>query len=248
MQVQNLVNGDEGSILNSVQLLIRHLQEMNAIDESGTSPFLGRAQNISEELFELSRDVDSYTNRLNLDPENLAFLEERMTIIQQLKRKYGPELSDLFTYEEKLSEKISKADQFEELYDKLLVDIESAQADYLEAAKTLSKKRKKVTTGLSESISNQLRDLGFKSSEFSVEISESKHSSQGFDHIEFCFAPNAGEGSKPIKDIASSGEISRVMLAVKSVLAKIDQVPVLIFDEIDANIGGIVANRLQKAC
>lgn len=246
MQVQYLVNGDEGSILNSVQLLIRHLQEMNAIDESGTSPFLGRAQNISEELFELSRDVDSYTNRLNLDPENLAFLEERMTIIQQLKRKYGPELSDLFTYEEKLSEKISKADQFEELYDKLLVDIESAQADYLEAAKTLSKKRKKVTTGLSESISNQLRDLGFKSSEFSVEISESKHSSQGFDHIEFCFAPNAGEGSKPIKDIASSGEISRVMLAVKSVLAKIDQVPVLIFDEIDANIGGIVATQVAK--
>ena len=246
MQVQNLVNGDEGSILNSVQFLIRHLQEMNSIDESGTSPFLERAENISEELFELSRDVDGYTNRLNLDPENLAFLEERMTIIQQLKRKYGPELTDVFAYQEKLSEKISKADQFEELYDKLLADIESAQADYLEAAKSLSKKRKKVTSGLSESISTQLRDLGFKSSEFSVEISESKHGSSGFDHIEFCFAPNAGEGSKPIKDIASSGEISRVMLAVKSVLAKIDQVPVLIFDEIDANIGGIVATQVAK--
>ncbi|MCH2209353.1 MAG: DNA repair protein RecN [Lentisphaerales bacterium] len=246
MQVQNMVNSDEGSILNSIQFMIRHIQEMNSIDESGTSPFLARAENISEELFELSRDVDNYTNRLNLDPENLAFLEERMTTIQQIKRKFGPELSDVFAYEEKLSEKISKADQFEDLYEKLLADIESAQAAYLKAAKELSKKRQKVTGGLSKSISDQLRDLGFKSSEFSVELSEAKHTSHGIDHVEFCFAPNAGEGTKPIKDIASSGEISRVMLAVKSVLAKIDQVPVLIFDEIDANIGGIVATQVAK--
>ena len=246
MQVQNLVNGDEGSILNSVQFMIRHIQEMNSIDESGTSPFLERAENISEELFELSRDVDNYTNRLNLDPENLAFLEERMATIQQIKRKFGPELSDVFAYEEKLSEKISKADQFEDLYEKLLADIENAQAAYLKAAKELSKKRQKVTGGLSKSISDQLRDLGFKSSEFSVELSEAKHTYHGIDHVEFCFAPNAGEGIKPIKDIASSGEISRVMLAVKSVLAKIDQVPVLIFDEIDANIGGIVATQVAK--
>ncbi|MCM8538176.1 MAG: DNA repair protein RecN [Lentisphaeraceae bacterium] len=246
LKAQDLISGDDNSIINSIQFLTRQLQEMASIDETNAGPFLDTAETLSEGLNDLSRDLDSYTNRLNLDPENLAFLEERMSIIQQMKRKYGPELSDVFTYAAKLNEKISKADKFEDLYDELLANIETAQKDFNKAAATLSKKRHGVTKGLASSISEQLKDLGFKSSEFTIEISQTKESSTGFDHIEFCFAPNAGEGTKPIKDIGSSGEISRVMLAVKSVLAKIDQVPVLIFDEIDANIGGIVATQVAK--
>ncbi len=181
---------------------------------------------------------------MNLDPENLAFLEERMTVIQQMKKKFGPEISDILLYQQKLADKISKADSSEDVYLKLVKEIELAEKKYLESCAELSKKRKAVTAELSKKISIQLADLGFNGSYFEIEITKITPNSSGYDHVEFCFAPNKGEGAKPIKDIASSGEISRVMLAVKTVLAEVDRVPVLIFDEIDANIGGVVATKI----
>ncbi len=241
-----LLNGEQGSVLSTLQQTVRQLNEMNSIDEEGTSPFTKRAEAVLEDIYELSRDLDNYSSRLNLDPENLEFLEERMTTIQQLKKKYGPEIEDIFNYREKLATRIAKADSFEEVYDKLLKNIDSAEKEFYTACEKLSEKRKKATPKLSKNISEQLADLGFNGSYFEIKVEKTAQGSCGFDHIEFCFAPNKGEGSKPIKDIASSGEISRVMLAVKTVLAKIDQVPVLIFDEIDANIGGIVATKVAN--
>ena len=242
----SLLNGEQGSVLSTLQQTVRQLNEMNSIDEEGTSPFTQRAEAVLEDIYELSRDLDNYSSRLNLDPENLAFLEERMSTIQQLKKKYGPEIEDIFNYREKLHSKISKADSYEEMYEKLLKDIDSAEQEFYKACEKLSEKRKKATSKLSKNISEQLADLGFNGSYFEIKIDKTTPNSSGFDHVEFCFAPNKGEGSKPIKDIASSGEISRVMLAAKTVLAKIDQVPVLIFDEIDANIGGVVATKVAN--
>ncbi|MCM8526481.1 MAG: DNA repair protein RecN [Lentisphaeraceae bacterium] len=244
--ILSLLNGEEGSALNTLQQTVRQFHEMNSIDEEGTAPLTERAEAIIEEVYELSRDVDNYSNRLNLDPENLEFLEERLSTIQQLKKKYGPEITDIFAYRDKLADKINKADSFEELYETLLKDIDSAEKAFYESCKSLSAKRQKATDKLSKNISDQLSDLGFNGSYFEIKVEKSTPGPSGFDHIEFCFAPNKGEGSKPIKDIASSGEISRVMLAVKTVLAKIDQVPVLIFDEIDANIGGVVATKVAN--
>jgi len=241
-----LLNGEHGSVLSTLQQTVRQLNDMNSIDEEGTEAFTQRAEAVLEDIYELSRDLDNYSSRLNLDPENLAFLEERMSTIQQLKKKYGPDIEDIFTYREKLNSKISKADSYEEMYEKLLKDIEFAEKDFFKACEKLSAKRKKATPKLSKNISDQLADLGFNGSYFEIKIDKASPNSSGFDHVEFCFAPNKGEGSKPIKDIASSGEISRVMLAVKTVLAKIDQVPVLIFDEIDANIGGVVATKVAN--
>lgn len=244
--VINLLNGDSNSILNSLQLAFRQLQEMSSIDKEGTAGFTSRVENLTEEIFEISRDIDNYTSHLNLNPEHLDFLEERLQIFQLLKRKFGPELHDVFTYQHKLEDKISKADGFEDLFNELLNKINKTQESFDKSCNSLSHNRKKVTKGLSKNISEQLNDLGFNGSQFSVEMSPLKAGPSGHDHIEFCFAPNSGEGSKPIKDIGSSGEISRVMLAVKTVLAKIDKVPVLIFDEIDANIGGVVATQVSK--
>ncbi|NQZ59888.1 MAG: hypothetical protein HRT88_20745 [Lentisphaeraceae bacterium] len=247
MAVQDSLGGDaDGSAMNALQLCTRQLHGMNSIDQEGTSSFTSRVEGILEDLFELSSDINNYTARLNLDPENLAFLEDRMKIIQQMKRKFGPEMSDIFAYQQKLAAKINKADQHEELYEKLIANIEKAQKGFDSCCKILTKKRLAVTGKIANSISEQLKDLGFKSSQFSVEMSPGPASSSGCDHVEFCFAPNAGEGSNPIKDIGSSGEISRVMLAIKTVLAKIDRVPVLIFDEIDANIGGMVATQVAR--
>ena len=244
--VMSLLNGENGSALSTLQMAVRQLNDMTSIDEDGTKEFSTNLENIIEEVYELSRDLDNYASRLNLDPEHLAFLEERMQTIQQLKRKFGPELQDVFSYEEKLAGKIAKADSFEDLYQALVEKIDKTEAEFKDSCKKLSKKRQAVTKKLSDNISSQLADLGFNGSQFSVDISTAKPGPSGHDHIEFCFAPNKGEGSKPIKDIASSGEISRVMLAVKTVLAKIDQVPVLIFDEIDANIGGVVATQVAQ--
>ena len=241
-----LLNGEHGSVLNTLQQAVRQLNEMNSIDEEGTSPLTQRTEAILEDVYELSRDLDNYSSRLNLDPENLEFLEGRLSTIQQLKKKYGPEISDIYAYRDKLADKITNADSFEDLFEKLLKDINSAEKAFIDACLKLSNKRKKATTKLSQNISEQLADLGFNGSYFEIKIEKSTPGPSGYDHIEFCFAPNKGEGSKPIKDIGSSGEISRVMLAAKTVLAKIDQVPVLIFDEIDANIGGVVATKVAN--
>ena len=244
--VMNLLNGEDSSAMNLLQQSVRQLHEMNEIDEEGTSSYTTRIEGVIEELYDISRDIDNYASRLNLDPENLAYLEERMKIIQQMKKKYGPEIEDIFSYREKLNEKISKADSYEEMYEKLLKEITSAEKEFFAGCESLSQKRKLATTKLSDNISEQLADLGFNGSYFEIKIEKTTPGANGFDHVEFCFAPNKGEGSKPIKDIASSGEISRVMLAVKTVLAKIDRVPVLIFDEIDANIGGVVATKVAN--
>ena len=121
-----------------------------------------------------------------------------------------------------------------------------AEKAYLKVAKAPSKKRKEAAPSLAESIASELQKLDFKQCIFAVDFAEQNPAAVGIDAVEFQFAPNAGEGINALKDVASSGEISRIMLAVKSVLASVDRVPVLIFDEIDANVGGTVASKVAR--
>jgi DNA repair protein RecN (Recombination protein N) len=169
-------------------------------------------------------------------------LEQRVSIFESLKRKYGSTIADVIAFGERAAERMRKIESRDEDLRQLAFQIERERAELRAAGAVLRKLRTRAGPKLSQAVRENLRDLGFKRSDFEVIISDlDKPRPSGFDAVELVFSPNPGEPSKPLRTIASSGEISRLMLAIKSALASEDAVPLLVFDEIDANVGGEIA-------
>ena len=169
-----------------------------------------------------------------------------MTLLHSLKRKYGQTvpavlefLSDAKIRLDDLNSRGERIAETDALLSKALKKVETV-------GKKLSKERQSAADNLAKAITKELRNLGFEHGSFSVELETAEPGPSGTDDIEFGFAPNVGEPSRPLRAIASSGEISRVMLATKAVLAKHDRIPVLIFDEIDSNVGGEMGNAIGR--
>ncbi len=193
----------------------------------------------ADALNELQSLLSRYFDRLELDPERLQELEERIDLLQGLKRKYGPTVADVMAFGEASREKLAALEGLENRAAELAMQLERVDRQLGEIGRELSTHRREAIPRLSQSVADQLAALGFRQSRVDVEISTSETpSATGFDTCEFQFAPNPGEPPKPLRSIASSGELARVMLAFKTVLAAEDEVPVLIFDEVDANVGG----------
>ncbi len=166
-----------------------------------------------------------------------------MNLIHTLKRKYGATLAEVIAFGDEAKTKLQALESRDAELERLNLALKKLDAEISGAGKKLSAARKKVIPQLAKAVSKQLDDLGFKQSKFDVSISgATQPSASGLDEIEFQFAPNLGEPAKPLRAIASSGEMARVMLALKTVLAAEDEIPVLVFDEVDANIGGETAN------
>ena len=177
-----------------------------------------------------------------LDPGRLQELEERLNLLQSLKRKYGSTLADVIAFGEEAARKLASLEQRDAELGRLNAELKQLEAAILRAGQELSARRKKLIPQLSRAVAKQLAALGFKQSHFDVALASEAHpSATGFDTIEFQFAPNPGEPPRPLRAIASSGEMARVMLALKTVLAVEDEIPVLVFDEVDANVGGETA-------
>lgn len=196
------------------------------------------AQAAAVQLQELSRAIADRLQRIETDSGQLQELETRMALVQKLKRKYGATVADIL---DALARHKTRLDELESRGERLKVldaEISEAKRLMLEQAKILTDARRTAATGLAKAITRELRDLGFLKAGFGVDINPCEPVASGADQVSFGFAPNPGEAMRPLRDIASSGEISRVMLAVKAVLARHDRIPVLVFDEIDANIGG----------
>src|SRR5205814_6547244 len=170
-----------------------------------------------------------------LDPEQLAALEQRVSLFETLKRKYGATISEVIAFGESAAERMRKIEGRDEELQCLANEIATHSEALRQAAERLRKLRMKAAPKLSEMVRRNLRDLGFKQSQFEARMSamETPRAS-GFDAVELLFSPNPGEPLKPMRAITSSGEISRLMLAIKSALAAQDAVPLLVFDEIDA--------------
>lgn len=197
------------------------------------------------ELEDLAQSLQRYADDLDLDPAHLAELEERVTLFETMKRKYGGSIAEVIAFGEQAAERLRKIESRGEELDRLTREITAARKDVAEAGAKLGHKRKAAAPKLAASVTAQLRDLGFKKSEFTIALAaHAEPAAHGLEAAEFLFAPNPGEPSKPLKAIASSGEISRVMLAVKSTLAAQDTVSLLVFDEIDANVGGEIAHAV----
>jgi len=247
-EARGLIDGAEPSVRDLSAALGRALQEMAGIDP-GAEPLLGEQSAISGQLADLSASVANYADRLALDPAQMKQVEERYNLVQTLKRKYGSTLAEVIEFGAKAAQRLAALEGRDEELTRLNAEAAKFDDEIKALGQALSDERKAVAPKLVEEAERQLNDLGFLQSRFDVEIvdlaelgqAEAAVSRTGFDQIEFLFAPNPGEPFKPLKAIASSGEMARVMLALKTVLASQDRIPVLVFDEVDSNVGGETA-------
>jgi DNA repair protein RecN (Recombination protein N) len=237
----NRLSEAEDAILSQLGETQRLLRELEKLDPA-MAPMANAHETIVIELSEIARDLNRYAENLDLDPEQLAALEQRVSIFESLKRKYGSTIADVIAFGERAAERMRKIESRDEDLRQLASEIEKDRVELRAAGAVLRKLRTRAGPKLSQAVRENLRDLGFKRSDFEVIISDlDKPRPSGFDAVELVFSPNPGEPSKPLRTIASSGEISRLMLAIKSALASEDAVPLLVFDEIDANVGGEIA-------
>ncbi|MDD2394368.1 MAG: DNA repair protein RecN, partial [Sphaerochaeta sp.] len=191
-----------------------------------------------EDIYESVRD---YLNGMTYSEAELDRLQSRLAQLQRLKKKYGPNLEAVHSFLKQSKEKLSLSEQGEIVLSKLEKQIKLAYEKLMQEALLLQDKRKKTALLLSREVETKLRTLGMKEAVFAIAFSQTSPTSNGIDEVSFQICANPGLEMRSIKDVASGGELSRIMLAVKTSLAQSDAVPTLIFDEVDAGIGGSVA-------
>ena len=237
---------NENSLLSQSGVLGRLLSELQRVD-AGAGELLEYHGQATETLRELQTALSRYGDKVEVDPARLAELEERLDLIHSLKRKYGASVVEILAFGEESAEKLRALESRDVELARLNGALEKLDGEIAAAGKKLSAARKKVVPQLARAAARQLEDLGFKQSKLDVAVNSAVAPQvSGVDVVEFQFSPNPGEPARPLRAIASSGEMARVMLALKTVLAAQDEIPVLVFDEVDANVGGETANAVGE--
>jgi len=236
----------EDSILTRLGDIARTLRELEKLDP-GSTELTRNHERGTVELEELERDLRHYQEKIEVDPGSLRQLEERLNLLESLRRKYHRNEEELLALAAELEEKLGQIDGRESALEKLRADVESTSQKMQAVGRDLTAARATAGERLARQIRVHLADLGFQQARFDLEWETlGQPISSGFDQIEFLFSPNPGEPLKPLRAIASSGEISRVMLAIKTALAQQDLIGLLVFDEIDANVGGEIAHAVGR--
>ena len=244
MPMAQMLDGDDSSILSRMRQLVRLGREMERLDVE-TASWLSPMEGLVDELNDLATNVEDYIENLSCDPQELARLEERISLLDSLKRKYGADFEAIQEHLEQCREKLEAIDNREERLAELAEIERACKANLKVAAAALSASRKKAAPKLQEAFLTHARQLGFRQSLFEVSLNTVEEPGpHGAEETEFLFGPNPGEPLKALRLIASSGELARVMLALKSALAGQDDTPLLVFDEIDANVGGEIARAV----
>ena len=246
---QELYEAD-GAIVDRLKSMTRVLDELGSMD-AGILPIAEGVRGASLSLEEAARDLERYMDKLDLDPAELAEVNERLTTIGRVLHKYGGTMEQALAYRADIGEKIKTlAGQTEDFGD-LQQKIKPLENKLVEQAKGLRDKRQKASAKLGPVIEEQLAELGMNKATFAVSVSPLGETATdatptGLDQIEFVAQTNPGLDPQPLRRIASGGELSRIMLAIKQVLSKDERVSVLVFDEIDANVGGRLASVVGK--
>jgi len=248
-----ILDDGDANMLARAGGLGRVLHELNKIDTTANEVVATHEQAVNA-LVELRDGLSRYADRVELDPARLQELEERLNLIHSLKRKYGAAVGDVIAFGAEARKKLASLEQREGELTRLQAEISRVESELWRSGTELSTRRRKVIPQLCKAVSRQLSDLGFKQSQFGIALQSvspetfagkpMEFGTCGLDSVEFQFAPNTGEPERPLRVIASSGEMARVMLALKTVLAAEDRIPVLVFDEVDANIGGETARTV----
>ena len=240
----NKLSEADESVLSQLAETQRLLRELEKIDIS-TAEIASEHAAAVVQLSEIARSLSDYAEKLDLDPEQLTALEQRVSLFETSKSKYGGSIAEVIEFGRRTAERMQKIEGRDAELERLTKEIAEVRAQMNRAGDALRKLRAKAAPKLSETIRKNLRDLGFRQSEFEARLSPVEEShANGFDSVELLFSPNPGEPLKPLRAIASSGEISRLMLAIKSALAAHDSIPLLVFDEIDTNVGGEIAHAV----
>ena len=236
-QISNVAIDSLNSAIKSMEKVEQYNQDF--------APIIERLKNAYYEIQEVSYDITSFSKDMYYDEEELNKIEGRLDLINSLKRKYGNNVEEILEYKEKIIQEIFEIENLESYITKLKNDLKKNEKEMLEIAKSMNSIRNKYAEILSQKINNELKDLEMKNARFSISVEFSKEgifNINGLDKVEFVISTNVGEEAKSLIKIASGGEMSRIMLAIKSVLADVDKIPVIIFDEIDTGISGVAAN------
>lgn len=259
---ENLEEIDENINSNAIEYISNSIRCLEKIEDYGEiyKSKLAELKSIYYELQETARDLSSLKDEANFDEYERDEVERRLDIIFSLKRKYGNSIEEILEYKSKLAEEIEQIENAEEINKKLRIEQKEIESKMNNLCNLMNEKREKYGIILSEKINNELKDLEMPNACFNIKIEkEASFNINGNDKIEFAISTNIGEESKELIKIASGGEMSRIMLAIKTVLADIDEVPILVFDEIDTGISGkaakavaekmkIISNKHQTLC
>lgn len=238
------------TVIDNLAIVRKNLELMAAFDE-GVAPLY---ENVAGQSYQLEDNVLELTNYVESIPTDTELLDEvtaRIDLLQKLKRKYGAMLEDVIEHGVKARQELDSLDAMDEKLEAVKKELAKIENTLFEKAASLSKKRKTTAGQLTQKIINELHSLHFEQAEFEVNFKndsgtfESIHKT-GWDRPEFLFSANPGEPLKPLAAVASGGELSRLMLALKCILAQKDMVETVIFDEIDAGISGKTAEAVAK--
>ncbi len=260
LKINYSLSEEEDSILNRLRGMLKAFNSISSIDSSMKE----KIDQWNESIFSLediSFELSRYSEKINYDPKRLSWVNDRLQLYKDLSKKYGDGFEEIMEYKNKIEHYLKNLNNKDEQIKIIQNEIYESKEKLYILAKNISNKRKKGAKILKEKIENELNELGMKGTKFDIDfspISDSKGlelkikektvyvDEFGIENIEFLISPNEGEPLKQLIKIASGGEMSRIMLAIKTVLAEFDSIPVLIFDEIDAGIGGDIASLVGK--
>jgi DNA repair protein RecN (Recombination protein N) len=244
-EAEDRLEGEEGSVIEKVQSTLHQGQDLVAIDPSLSQP-LKSLEAVLIQLQETALGLREYSRRLDFNPDRLERVETRLDEIEGLKRKYGKTIEDIFLFKDKIDGALGSLSSEDERLSELERSLKPLEEALSSLGQRLSKERKKVSDGLRQSVEKELASLGMKKTSFEILIEDAPASHKGTDRVEFLISPNVGEPVKPLAKIASGGELSRIMLAMKRILARVGGRQVLIFDEVDSGIGGATAEVVGR--
>lgn len=248
-EITSVLSGDKHHLVSLLHRQKNTFDELILIDPSlkDTAESFNHA---AIELEEIAYTLRNYQSRIDNNPQKLKIINERLTVINKLKRKYGSTIAEIEEYRQNAKQRLKTLENADNRIEQLEEELKAASTEAEALANQLSKKRKKTAKGLEEALTGQLHTLNMAKAEFIVEVSQQKRNATGDDKVEFFLIPNIGEHQIAIKDGVSGGEMSRVLLALQTLLTGKSAMPTLIFDEIDANIGGatavIIGNKLKE--
>jgi len=248
-QVYNILNNQEYdglSVLNGINRCIINLNSIMKYDDT-LKKFNDTLESIGLELQELSRSIRDYIENIVIDEERLNFLKDQIDTINRLKKKYGRTIEDIINYRDSIEDKLNYLLNNEKAIEETNKKISALEKELERLCTSLTEMRKKISSNIETLITKELKDLNMNNVKFKVNF-EKRHefTIDGWDKVEFLISTNKGESLKPLSKIISGGEMSRIMLAFKNILADFDKTPSIIFDEIDTGISGRTAQLVGE--
>lgn len=244
-----MVRGMTGYEQGAADMTGNALKEFSRIADydKDLAPLQEALVEIDSLLGDFCRDLSSYMDSLTFDEETFFETEKRLDLVNSLKAKYGQTIQEILSYQKEQQKKLEKLQRFEENFRLLKEKLMQAEKILEEASHELSEIRKKYSKQLDEKIIEGLKELNFEDVDFSIRFDRRKnYTDNGYDAVEYEISTNPGESRKPLGQIVSGGELSRIMLAIKAILADKDQIDTLIFDEIDTGISGRTAQKVSE--